>query len=97
MTKPQPGDRIRLVAMPDDPDPVPRGTTGTVRSVRPCGSGRNAWFQVDVDWDNGRKLMLAVPSDQFEAISHDAKAEPRRWQARLDWPHRARSRTRGPA
>jgi hypothetical protein len=68
MTTPQPGDRIRLVAMPDDPDPVPAGTTGTVRSVRTCGSGRDAWLQVDVDWDNGRKLMLSVPPDQVTVM-----------------------------
>jgi hypothetical protein len=72
MTTPQPGDRIRLVAMPDDPDPIPLGSTGTVRSVSRCGSGRDASFQVDVNWDNGRKLMLAVPPDQFEVIAGEA-------------------------
>ena len=65
MHTPQPGDRIRLVAMPDDPDPIPAGTTGTVAAVRPHGT----WAQVDVDWDNGRKLMLVVPPDQFEVLS----------------------------
>lgn len=75
MITPQPGDRIRLLAMIDDPDPVPPGTTGTVTAVRPCGSGRDAWLQVDVDWDNGRKLMLAVPPDQFEILRHASDAE----------------------
>ena len=74
MTTPQPGDRIRLVAMPDDPDPVPPGTAGTVRCARKCGSGRDARFQVDVEWDNGRKLMLSVPPDQFEILPGGAKA-----------------------
>lgn len=68
MSIPRPGDRIRLVAMPDDPDPIPSGATGTVTSVAKHGSGRDAWVQVDVDWDNGRKLMLAVPPDQFEVV-----------------------------
>jgi len=69
MNTPQPGDRIRLLAMTDDPDPIPLGTTGTVISVRQLGS----WSQVDVKWDNGRTLMLVVPPDQFEVISGEAR------------------------
>ena len=69
MNTPQPGDRIRLLAMTDDPDPIPLGTIGTVISVRQLGS----WSQVDVKWDNGRTLMLVVPPDQFEVISGEAK------------------------
>jgi hypothetical protein len=60
----RPGDRIRLVAMPQDPDPVLPGTTGTVTAIRP----HRTWTQVDVDWDNGRKLMLSLPTDQYEII-----------------------------
>ena len=73
MTSPQPGDRIRLVAMPDDPDPVPPGATGTITHVEQHGTGRDAWLQVEVDWDNGRKLTLTVPPDQFEVLSGDAQ------------------------
>jgi hypothetical protein len=64
MRTPQPGDRIRLVAMPDDPNPIPPGAVGTVTAVRQHGP----WAQVDVDWDNGRKLMLVVPPDEVEVI-----------------------------
>ena len=67
-TRVRPGDRIKLLAMPDDPDAIPPGTTGTVKSVHPHGTGRDAWFQVDVDWDSGRKLMLVVPPDRFEVL-----------------------------
>ena len=74
MTAPQPGDRIRLIAMPNDPDPIPPGSTGTVRSARQCGSGQDAWFQVDVAWDNGRKLMFSVPPDQFEVLPGGVEA-----------------------
>ena len=53
--------------MPNDPDPISPGSTGTIKAVRKCGSGRGAWLQVDVDWDRGRKLMLSMPPDQVEA------------------------------
>lgn len=54
------GDRIRLIRMVDDPDPVPSGTTGTVIAdpVLVYGS-----WQVSVKWDNGRGLSLCVPPD----------------------------------
>jgi hypothetical protein len=26
-------------------------------------------MQFEVDWDNGRKLMLTVPPDRFEVVS----------------------------
>lgn len=72
MQPPRPGDRIELAAMLDDPDPVPVGTKGTIKFVRQCGAGRKAWLQIDVDWDNGRQLMLSVPPDRFVLLSCDA-------------------------
>ncbi len=53
------GDRIRLVSMPQDPDPIPLGSLGTVVEVYDY----HDWTQVDVDWDNGRSLMLTMPDD----------------------------------
>jgi hypothetical protein len=55
--------------MPDDPDPIPPGTTGTVTAVRQNGT----WAQVDVNWDNGRTLMLVVPPDQVEVLPRGRK------------------------
>lgn len=55
------GTRIRLVAMPDDPDPIPVGTEGTVVG----GSGAQLW----VEWDNGRKLNLDTIVDRWRVIS----------------------------
>jgi hypothetical protein len=71
MTILRPGDRIRLISMPDDPNPVPIESMGTVTFVRQCGSGPHAWFQVGVDWDNGRKLMLSVPPDEVDSVGPD--------------------------
>ena len=65
---PREGDRIRLVAMPDDPDPIPTGEIGTVVGVQRHGEGREASVQIDVSWDNGRTLMLVSPPDRFEWV-----------------------------
>ena len=67
-TIPKKGDRIRLVHMRDDPDPVPLGTEGTVTlDPRPQTYG-GKWTQVDVDWDNGRTLKLVIPPDIVEVL-----------------------------
>lgn len=60
----QVGDRIRLVAMPDDPCPIRPGTEGTVSFVNELW---DSW-QITVAWDNGRSLALVVPPDQFEIV-----------------------------
>ena len=65
MITPKPGNRIRLLAMLDDPDLIPYGTTGTVTAVRQ----RWTWSQVDVKWDNGR----TVPPDRFELIHGEVR------------------------
>lgn len=67
-TIPDPGDRIRLVAMHDDPDPIQAGQTGTVGDVRRFEYPQT-WHQIDVAWDNGRTLMLVSPPDRFEIIA----------------------------
>jgi hypothetical protein len=60
----EPGDRIELVSMPDDPDPIQVGSRGTVKAV----SRHPSWIQVSVDWDSGRKLMLTCPPDRFRLV-----------------------------
>ena len=64
-------DRIRLISMTDDPNPIAAGTTGTVFGIYPHGD----WTQVDVDWDSGRSLMLTIPPDVIERIG-PAKNSP---------------------
>ena len=58
-----PGDRIRLLAMPNDPDPIPPGSTGTVVSAT-----AGTFAQIEVDWDNGRTLALIPGVDQYDII-----------------------------
>ena len=58
------GDRIMLVQMSNDPDPILPGAQGTVRDVNTF----TGWIQVWVDWDNGRKLALCIPPDSARVI-----------------------------
>jgi len=58
------GDRIVLDHMADEPDPIPVGTEGTVRFISKLGD----WTQVDVEWENGRNLMLSIPPDRAHVI-----------------------------
>lgn len=56
VTIPRPGQRIRLLAMPHDPDPIPPGTLGTVGvALSRLGPGT---FQVAVEWDGGFSKAL---------------------------------------
>jgi hypothetical protein len=57
-------DRVELLEMPDDPDPVPIGTKGTIESVDELYN----FTQVSVRWDNGRSLMLSIPPDQVRVL-----------------------------
>ncbi len=61
------GDRVQITAVvPDDPDPIPVGTAGTV--MRVLHTSR----QADVDWDNGRTLLLLLDVDPYRVIARDA-------------------------
>lgn len=62
------GDRIELISMEDDPDPIPSGTKGTVDFVSDVGYGRDKFTQIGVKWDNGRTLMLTIPPDSYRII-----------------------------
>lgn len=64
------GQRIRLLDMPYDPAPVPKGTEGLVRRVTKSPFSHSEWI-VDVAWDNGRGLSMLTPHDTYEVISHE--------------------------
>lgn len=61
----KPGERIRLVKMGDDPDPITPGTCGTVDSVVRHGSD---WIINMKSWDNGRTLNPVCPPDVVERV-----------------------------
>ena len=63
----QAGDRIRLVSMTDDPDPIPRGAHGRVLSVQQVW---NSEYHIEVKWDSGRSLALVWPQDRVVVVKH---------------------------
>ena len=70
---PKSGDRIKLVAMPDDPAPIEEGALGTVTNVIKSSMGGRPSTQIWVDWDNGRNLMVVIPPDVVEVVG---RADP---------------------
>ena len=64
------GDRIRLLSMPDDPDPIPAGSKGVVIDVT---DGPLA--QITVEWIGINRTLALIPDvDRFEIIK-SAKGE----------------------
>lgn len=64
--KPRVGDRVRITgAMPEEPNPLPVGTEGTVTWVGQWISDLTR--QVGVDWDNGSRLLL-LGSDPYQVL-----------------------------
>lgn len=61
-----PGQRIKLLAMTDDPNALPHGSEGEVTFVTRLFDDK---FQLGVRWDNGRTLHLAVPPDTYEVLT----------------------------
>jgi hypothetical protein len=58
------GDRIELIKMGDDPEPIEPGAQGTVYAVTVFEGA----FNIEVDWDNGRKLGLVSPPDRYRKL-----------------------------
>lgn len=55
--------KIMMVFMPNDPDPIKPGSLGVVESITDIGSGQ---FQVSVNWEVKRGLKLIYPQDIFQ-------------------------------
>lgn len=70
---PEPGDRIEVISMPQEPDPIETGKRGTVLNVVDTDGLARGSHQIWVDWDCGedevpRTLSLIVPPDQFRIV-----------------------------
>lgn len=66
------GDRIELVSMPNDPNPLPAGTRGTVEDSHHVGM--LGFTQVSVAWDNGSRLMLSIPPDRARKVDEEQES-----------------------
>lgn len=67
------GDRVRLVSMGKDPDPIAPGTEGVVTHVAELKfPGERPQMQVSVNWDNGRRLSCLLPPDVIVPVSSAA-------------------------
>lgn len=65
----QVGDKVRLLHMGEDPDPIPVGTTGRVKMVTDISFMRpNKEVQLVIAWDNGRSLSCICPPDLVEVL-----------------------------
>ena len=74
MTNVKAGDHIRLIEMPNDPDPIPPGSEGVVVDVR---DGPLA--QVVVKWLGIKRSLALVPGvDHFEIIKSARSEEETR-------------------
>lgn len=63
------GDRVAMVRQPDERDPVPPGTEGTVQRARWVDlGGRDSFEQVSIAWDDGRTLMAVIPPDVITLV-----------------------------
>ena len=69
------GDRVMLLAMPDDPNPVPVGTKGTVELISDLTmlNNRKNQLQFLIRWENGRSLSCICPPDQLKVIPKDSQ------------------------
>ena len=73
-----PGDRVRLVEMPNDPCPIEAGSEGTVERVsgpfaKDGTRGFHGYFQLSIAWDSGRTLSCVVPPDRLTVIGWEGE------------------------
>lgn len=57
----KPGDKVRCIAMHDDPRPVKSGMIGKVQEIDDIGT-------IHVVWEDGRLLGLVPGIDEFEVV-----------------------------
>lgn len=76
------GKRIKLINMPNDPQPIEPGTEGTIDHIDGAG-------HIHVKWDNGRGLSLIPGIDEFEIIEKASVGMATRPTATYDQMHDA--------
>lgn len=69
---PKIGQKIELIRMDNDPNPIPVGTKGIVTKLNPMPNNE---VQICVKWENGRTLMLIYPEDKFRIVSESKSSK----------------------
>lgn len=64
----RPTDRVRLIHMGPDPDPVPAGSEGSVLQTTDLSHLEPGQVQVSIAWDCGRALAAVCPPDRLERL-----------------------------
>lgn len=59
------GNNVKLLAMPNNPDPIEVGTEGECVGVSEL-NGKKIYY---MEWENGRKLSLLEGEDEWEKIN----------------------------
>lgn len=59
-------DTIELVEMPQDPDPIPVGTKGTVTDIQDTLDGKAKVYTID--WEINRSLSIISPPDSIRKV-----------------------------
>ena len=63
----KPGERIKLISMPDDPDPIPAGSEGLVIDVT-----EGPLAQITVQWIGINRTLALIPGvDRFEIVGEE--------------------------
>lgn len=65
---PKVDDYIELIEMKNDPNPLDVGDKGVVKRVTPFGDGT---YQIEVDWESGRRLHLIYPEDKIKILKSE--------------------------
>ena len=67
------GKRIKMINMPDDPNPIETGSFGTIvgYSKHYDAIKRTDGDILRVNWDNGRTLNVLMGIDEFVIIDTD--------------------------
>jgi len=60
----QVNDKIKLLRMVNDPDPIETGSIGTITSIVNIGKETI----INVDWDNNRSLNVILPYDRIVKV-----------------------------
>ena len=63
------GDKIVLISMNDDPDPIPPGTKGVITNIHEVTEQGKTTTIITVDWEIRRSLNVILPVDKIRKAS----------------------------